>query len=185
MESSASSVDAVVRPWRTATFVAGAVAVFELVALVAIGIVFLGPSLLDWMQSDPRGGATKAAVVKARAEGQAPSVARPPKAKADRQHAKALLPRSQTSVLVLNGNGVAGAAAAEAERVHARRYVIAAVGNAPRTDYDRSLVMYRPGHRGEATRLARDLAVRLVTPLDGLRRSQLMGAHVAVIIGAE
>jgi hypothetical protein len=67
--------------------------------------------------------------------------------------------------------------------VRSRQYLIAAVGNASRSDYRRSLVMYRPGYRGEAARLARDVGIRLVTPLDGLRRSQLMGAHVAVILG--
>jgi hypothetical protein len=43
--------------------------------------------------------------------------------------------------------------------------------------------MYRPGFRPEAVRLARDARIAIVTPLDGLRRSQLQGAHVALILG--
>ena len=46
----------------------------------------------------------------------------------------------------------------------------------------RSVVMYRPGYRGEALRLARDLRIKIVGPLDGLRIGDLMGAHVAVVV---
>ncbi len=93
------------------------------------------------------------------------------------------LRRAQTSVLVLNGNGIAGAAAAEGTLVRSKGYRIAAVGNAERTDYARSVVMYRPGFKPEAWRLARDLRVRTVSPLDGLRVKDLSGAHVAVVLG--
>jgi hypothetical protein len=44
--------------------------------------------------------------------------------------------------------------------------------------------MYRSGFRPEAVRLARDAHIRIVTPLDGLRRSQLQGAHLALVLGA-
>jgi hypothetical protein len=83
---------------------------------------------------------------------------------------------------VLNGNGVSGAAHAAASRVRARGYSIGEIGNAKRTDHMRSVVMYRPGHRGEALRLARDLRIKIVGPLDGLTARELMGAHVAVVV---
>ena len=44
--------------------------------------------------------------------------------------------------------------------------------------------MYRPGYRGEAVRLARDLRIRIVGPLDGITARELMGAHVALVVGA-
>jgi hypothetical protein len=44
--------------------------------------------------------------------------------------------------------------------------------------------MYRPGYAGEAARFARDLRVKIVSPLDGLRLKDLMGAHVALVLGA-
>jgi hypothetical protein len=87
-----------------------------------------------------------------------------------------------TTVLVLNGNGVPGAAHEAAARVRERGYSIGEVGNAKRTDYMRSVVMYRPGHRGEALRLARDLQIKIVGPLDGLTVRDLMGAHLAVVV---
>ena len=56
--------------------------------------------------------------------------------------------------MVLNGNGRTGAAAAAASRVRSRGYRIGSVGNAPSTDFARSLVMYQPGFAGEGQRLA-------------------------------
>ena len=44
--------------------------------------------------------------------------------------------------------------------------------------------MFRPGYRPEAVRLAHDLKVKIVGPLDGLRPRDMMGAHVALIIGS-
>ena len=95
----------------------------------------------------------------------------------------AQLPRRQVTVLVLNGNGRRGAAAAAASRVSHRGYRIGLVANAPSHDYATSLVMYRPGFQGEARRLARDLGVKVVSPLDGVRPGQLHGAQAVLILG--
>ena len=85
---------------------------------------------------------------------------------------------------VLNGSGENGAAAAQAARVRMQGYPIGVVGNAPKTGYTRSMVMYRGRFRPEAARLAKDLGIKIVTPLDGLSAGALEGAHVAVIVGA-
>ena len=97
--------------------------------------------------------------------------------------ARARLTRAQTSVLVLNGNGRAGAASAAASTLRARGYRIGSVGNAPRSDYPTTIVMYRPGFRPEGIRLAHDLHLRAVGPLDGMRTQDLMGAHLALVLG--
>ena len=94
-----------------------------------------------------------------------------------------LLPRRLVSVTILNGNGVAGAAASEASRVRARGYIVGRVGNAPRGSYGHSVVMYRAGRVREARRLARDLGVAIVSPLDGLRKGDLHGAKLALVVG--
>jgi hypothetical protein len=86
-------------------------------------------------------------------------------------------------VLVLNGNGRNGAAAVEADRVRVKGYRIAAVGDAPHRGYTRSIVMFRKGFAGEAQRLARDLRIRIVGPLDGVRLRDLSGAHAVVVVG--
>ena len=94
-----------------------------------------------------------------------------------------LLPRRLVSVTILNGNGVSGAAASEASRVRARGYIVGRVGNAPRGSYGHSIVMYRAGRVREARRLARDLGVAIVSPLDGLRKGDLHGAKLALVVG--
>ena len=43
--------------------------------------------------------------------------------------------------------------------------------------------MYRPGYRSEATRLARDAGIKVVSPLDGLRAADLKGSQLALIVG--
>jgi LytR cell envelope-related transcriptional attenuator len=93
------------------------------------------------------------------------------------------LTRAQTSVLVLNANGITGAAATEASRARARGYKISGTGNAPLT-LGQSVVLYRPGNEPEARRLARDEGIPLVGPLDGIKPGQLHGAQVAIVLGS-
>jgi hypothetical protein len=155
-------------PWRTATLVASAVAAVELVLLVALGIVLLA----EPVSQQVRQAAEKQvlAPVKPKPRTVAP-VGRP------------TLSRAETSVIVLNGNGRSGAAAEGAGKVRGLGYTIGGVGNAPRGDVARTIVMYRHGYRPEATRLAADLKVKIVGPLDGLKPADLMGAHVALVLG--
>ena len=86
-------------------------------------------------------------------------------------------------VVVLNGNGRQGAAAVAASRVSRKGYRIGLVANAPSHAYVTSLVMYRRGFEGEAQRLGRDLGVKVISPLDGVRPAQLQGAHAVLILG--
>jgi LytR cell envelope-related transcriptional attenuator len=154
--------------WRTRALVASAVAGLELVALLGLGAVALGPALVGEFE-----GA-------ARAHELAPAAPKPTPA---RRNARPLLERADTSVVVLNGNGISGAASDSAERVRALSYVVANVGNSPRPNEGRTVVMYRPGFDREGKRLAHDLGLKLVGPLDGLRAPDLMGAHLAVVVG--
>ena len=79
------------------------------------------------------------------------------------------LTRAETGVFVLNGNGRSGAAASEAAKLSNLGYHVPGTGNAKRQDYATTVVMYRPGFQAEALRLARDLHVKVVGPLDGLK----------------
>jgi hypothetical protein len=153
-----------VRPWRRATIAVSAIAALELVALTGIAIALLGNPLADHLRES-------SAVAAPRQRAALPAT---PK--------RAMLERKETSVMVLNGNGRAGAAHSAADKVSARGYLLGNVGNAPSTT-PRSLVMYRPGYAAEGARLARDMRVRIVRPLDGMRPSQLLGAHVVLIVG--
>jgi LytR cell envelope-related transcriptional attenuator len=151
-------------PWRTIAVVASGIATLELLALVIVGVALIAKPVIH--------RATAAATATA-----------PAKHHQGMTKVLPMLPRGSTSVTVLNGNGRAGAAASEASRVRARGYLVGDVGNAPRTGYGRSVVMYRAGRRREALRLARDLRIRLVSPLDGLRPRDLLGGQIAVVVG--
>ena len=163
--------DALIRPWRTAAYIAAAIAFAELLLLIAIGGGALMGALSDRLQLAAQERAL------APAPQAKPIVRRPvpiPVAK---------VPRSRTVVMVLNGNGRTGAAAAAASRVQSRGYKVGTVGNAPR-QVSRSLVMYKPGFAGEGKRLGKDLGVKLVGPLDGMRVGALGRAHVVFILGS-
>ena len=94
-----------------------------------------------------------------------------------------LLPRSATSVVVLNGNGVAGAAAASADQIRRKGYLVASVGNADSRSATRTVVMYRGRYAREARRLAHDVGAPIVTPLDGMKPRELMGAQLVLLLG--
>lgn len=161
--------DALARSWRTATMVASAVAALELVLILILGVALLGKPLSERMRDT--------------AQQRELGITTPTKARPKIGSSTPRLSRDETSVMVLNGNGVAGAAHETASQVEARGYTIGHVGNAKRTDFTRSVVMYRPGYRGEALRLSRDLRIKIVGPLDGMNTRDLMGAHVAVVVG--
>ena len=154
-------------PWRVATLAVGAVAVIELVALLVVGGVRLAPS--------HHAAATAASKAKPAAVKPAVHVPLAPK--------HALRARAKTRVLVLNGNGVSGAAAQAAQRLEVEGYRIAGATNAARHDYAKSMVMFVPGWAKEARRLARDAGVPLVTPLDGLKQAQLKGSKIVLLLG--
>lgn len=171
MEDLAPTPESLVRPWRTATLVASGVAAVELVLLLAAGLVLIGKPL----SHHARAAAEKKALT--------PAKAAPPRAPRPEPLGAPRLARRDTAVLVLNGNGRPGAAGAEAAIVRARGYVVSGVGNSRRT-HGRTVVMYRPGYRAEAARLARDLRVKIFAPLDGLRPADLLGAQLAVVVGS-
>jgi hypothetical protein len=161
-------------PWRTRAIVAAAVAVVELFLLLTIALAVLSKPITEQVT----------AAAEARATTTAKPAAEPAKKAKPKPPAGPKLERAETAVLVLNGNGESGAAAAQADRVRGLGYLIGGVGNAPTTDFSRSLVMYRPGYKLEATRLARDTGITFISPLDGLTRKDLLGAHLALVVGA-
>ncbi len=169
------------RPWRIAVLALAGVAALELVLLVMAGGALLAKPERTAALRPPVARAAKAATAEAQA---APAKANV-KTKSSRAATPAgiELPRRKVGLLVLNGNGRQGAAGAAASRARSRGYRIRGVANAPASDYPRTFVMFRPGFAPEAHRLARDLGVRVVVPLDGMRPSQLQGAHAVLILG--
>jgi LytR cell envelope-related transcriptional attenuator len=168
------SAQELIRPWRTATLVASLVAALELVLLLGAAALLVAKPLAHSLQRHAE--ATAYAPPKK-------AVFTPPVPKKT-PIGKPKLSRAQTAVLVLNGNGLAGAAAAEAARLHTLGYRVSGTGNAKRQDYATSVVLYRKGFQAEGARLARDLKIKVTGPLDGLSTSALHGGKLAVILGA-
>jgi LytR cell envelope-related transcriptional attenuator len=172
--------------WRRTAFIASIVAAVELVALIVVALAFIAKPFAgspdkpaQAAASTPASGTTSADSKPAAAtSAQAPTPAH-------EAPAAARLPRTKTRVLVLNGNGFAGAASQMAAVVRARLYPVSGVGDAARRDFPRTIVMYRSGFRGEGERLAKDLGLarNRAIALDGMRPSDLHGAHLVVVVG--
>jgi hypothetical protein len=171
-----------VRPWRRATFVASSIAAVELVLLVVCGAVLVAGPLSRVVQR-----AAKSHVANESRKPVAHDTPATVRKEIARQRAAPPKPsrtRAETKVLVLNGNGRTGVAHAEASKLQSLGYTITGAADARRHDYATSLVMYRPGYRSEGVRLARDLHVTVVGPLDGVPQATLNGGQLAVILGA-
>ncbi len=168
------SPDELIRPWRTATVVASLVAAVELVLLVGGAVLVLAKPLAHAVQR----------------HAEASALATPPAAttKPKRVHHVKLAPpklsRGKTHVFVFNGNGQQGAASAAASHLVSLGYRVPGTANASRQNYANTVVMYRRGFAAEGRRLAQDMHVKVVGPLDGLSTSALHGAQLAVVLGA-
>jgi hypothetical protein len=167
-----------VRPWRTATLVTALIAIAEFVALIVLGAMLLAKPLSHAVLRQAQAAAT--APAKATTKKVAKATLAVPKHLAV---VKPKLARAHTGILVLNGNGRTGAASDEAVSLHNLGYPVLATGNAPRNDYATTVVMYRPGMRTEGIRLAHDLHLKVVGPLDGLHPAAMHGAKLALILG--
>jgi hypothetical protein len=170
-----SAPDALIRPWRTATLVASLVAAIELVLLLGAGFLLLAKPLTHAMQRH----AAATAFAPTKKHTTTPVI---PK-RAPIGQPKLL--RSETGVFVFNGNGRSGAASSEASKLSNLNYRVPGTGNAKRQDYATTVVMYKKGFHAEGVRLARDLHVKIVGPLDGLTPSALRGAQLAIVLGAQ
>ena len=168
-------------PWRSTALVASGVAALELFILVILAFaIFVKPMLSN--EPGTAAPAKKAATKTAAA----PAKSSPTKTAAPTKPAKAApIARTKTKVLILNGNGRSGAASEKAAWVMTKGYPIAATTNASRTDFARSLVMYKPGYEAEAKRFGKDFNVSRVIPLDGIKKSELQGGVIVLIIGAD
>jgi hypothetical protein len=166
--------DALIRPWRTATLVASLVAAIELVLLLAAAVLLLAKPFAHAMQRH----AQAAAFAPAKKHTAAPALKKQAPVGAPK------LLRSETGVFVFNGNGRAHAASDAAARLSQRNYNVSGTGNAKRQDYATNVVMFKKGFHAEAVRLAQDLHVKIVGPLDGVKPSALQGAQLALVLGA-
>jgi hypothetical protein len=166
-----------IRPWRLATMTASLIAGVELIALILLGFLLLAKPLSHAIQRHATATATAAVVKKVRAASTHTLIKAP-------KIGVAKVPRSHTSVLVLNGNGRAGVAHTEASTLQHLGYHVGGAANAKRSDYATTVIMFRSGFAAEGHRLARDLHVSVVGPLDGMKAAALHGSQLVVVLGA-
>jgi hypothetical protein len=101
-----------------------------------------------------------------------------------KHHVTVIPAPSKTPVMVLNANGITGAAASAAANLQRYGYQTPVVGDA-RTRGLPTTIQYRPGFGPAARSLARRVGnVQYVTPLDGYRESDLHGADLILILGS-
>jgi LytR cell envelope-related transcriptional attenuator len=152
-------------PWRVAALVAAAIALAELTVLLAVA----GAHVFGAHQAKTGLDRTRPVAAAGRVS---------------KEHAAPpLRARSRVSVLVLNGNGLAGAAGTEASTLLSTGYRHATAADAPQ-GYARSLVLFRPGWQREAERLAHDAGILTVAPLDGRLARSNASYPLVLILGA-
>jgi hypothetical protein len=120
---------------------------------------------------------TASHVVKKKTHAVTPPVTKP------KRHKTGLPAPAKTPVMVLNANGVQGAAGAIAGKLNSYGYPTPVVTNA----HERGVpptIMYAPGYGPAARALARKVGhILYVTPLDGVKPSELHGAKLVIYVG--
>jgi hypothetical protein len=91
---------------------------------------------------------------------------------------------NEIEVTVLNGTAVPNLAADFGRRVEAKGFKLGALGNTTQP-VEQSVVMYKPGHKTEAKRVAKQLSVTRLAPMDSEVKSASAGAKVAIVIGED
>jgi uncharacterized SAM-binding protein YcdF (DUF218 family) len=96
-------------------------------------------------------------------------------------------PVTETPVIVWNGVGADGIAAEAARQLMVKEYPIVSVGDAPDHSYMKTYVMYQqadPAGPAAARALIKRLQLdnAIAQPLDGVRKDELGGARLLVIV---
>jgi LytR cell envelope-related transcriptional attenuator len=87
-------------------------------------------------------------------------------------------------VAVLNGTSAPGLAAKVGDDVRVNGFKLGTVTNS-RRQFDQTVVMYEPGQQLAAKKVAHDLGVKPVQPIDRQTEQTADGANVVVIAGAD
>ena len=101
-----------------------------------------------------------------------------------KRNAAATIKPSEIEVAVLNGTSVPDLAASFGERVEDKGFRVGAVTNTD-SAYDESVVMFTPGHKPEARKVAKFLAIDGVREMNGEVVEVAEAANVAVVVGED
>ena len=104
--------------------------------------------------------------------------------KASGKQAAAKVKPGEIEVTVLNGTAVPGLAATWGDKVEAKGFQLGAVTNS-QSSFTDSVVMFKRGHKPEASKVAKQLQIKKVQLMSGEIESVSAGAGVAVIVGED
>jgi hypothetical protein len=91
---------------------------------------------------------------------------------------------AEIEVAVLNGTAVPGLAATYGAEVEEKGFELGAVTNS-NASFEKSVVMFKDGHKPEAKAVATDLRIKKLEKMDGEIGAVSAGATVAVIVGED
>jgi LytR cell envelope-related transcriptional attenuator len=100
------------------------------------------------------------------------------------KQAAARIKPSEIEVSVLNGTAVPGLAATFGDEVEAKGFELGAVTNSS-SSFAESVVMFKAGHKPEGRKVAKQLKITKLQPMNGEIESASAGAAVAVIVGED
>jgi hypothetical protein len=96
--------------------------------------------------------------------------------------AAATVPAKAIEVSVLNGTAVSGLAESYGDMVERANFTLGRLTNTAQP-VEKSVVMYVPGHKPEAKRVAKRLRITPVQPMSQEVKGSAAGAEVAVVLG--
>jgi LytR cell envelope-related transcriptional attenuator len=91
---------------------------------------------------------------------------------------------SEIQVSVLNGTAVPGLAATFGDEVEEKGFELGAVTNSS-ASFSESVVMFKRGHKPEASKVAKQLKIKKVQLMNGEIESASAGSPVAVVVGED
>ena len=100
------------------------------------------------------------------------------------KQAAAKVKPSEIEVTVLNGTSVPGLAATFGDKVEGKGFSLGAVTNSS-SSFAETVVMFRRGHKPEASKVAKQLNIQKMQMMNGEIESVSAGADVAVIVGED
>ncbi len=133
------------------------VAVFVVVVLIAAGVIYAVTSSGGSSTKGGSGGSKQAA---------------------------AQVKPGEIEVAVLNGTATPNLAADVGNKAEKKGFDVGAVGNTP-SSYEGTVVMFVSGHEPEAKKVAKQLSISKLQPMNGEVKAVSEGANVAVVVGED
>jgi LytR cell envelope-related transcriptional attenuator len=100
------------------------------------------------------------------------------------KQATAKMQPSEIEVAVLNGTAVPGLAASYGDKVESKGFKLGAVSNSS-SSFVESVVMFKRGHKPEATKVAKQLGIEKLQLMSAEIASVSAGANVTVVVGED